>query len=383
MAEPNIVEPVRQSTPAGTSVQVTDSLDPSGTEGKTFLVLLITVSLAFGWILWPFYGAVFWGIILAILFAPVYRRLLRLMRFRRTLAALATLSIIIVMVILPLSLITAALLKQAAGVYQMIQSGELNFARYFEQMVGVLPTWVTGLLDHFGLEDIGSLQQKLAAGATQGSQFLAKQALGIGQNTLDFVISFFITLYLAFFLIRDGGSLAARIKEAIPLDSHHKRNLFKKFATVVRATVKGNVLIAIAQGALGGIAFWFLGVQGALLWAVLMAFLSLLPAVGAALVWLPVALYLLATGAVGQGVGLIVYGVLVMGLVDNLLRPILVGKDTKMPDYIVLISTLGGMSIFGINGFVIGPMIAAMFMAVWDIFVLARSSEDPGRTTLL
>ncbi|MFP5406529.1 MAG: AI-2E family transporter [Gammaproteobacteria bacterium] len=345
-------------------------------EDKTFLILLISVSLAFGWILWPFYGAVFWGVVLAILFAPLYRRLLRAMRFRRTPAALATLAIIVVIVILPLTLITAALVQQGAGIYQMIQSGEVNFPRYFEQILGVLPDWVTALLDRFGVFDIGSMQQKLAAGVTQGSQFLAKQALGIGQNTLDFVIGFFITLYLAFFLIRDGGALAGRMKEAIPLDAHYKRSLFRKFTTVVRATVKGNVVIAIVQGVLGGIAFWFLGINGVLLWGVLMAFLSLLPAVGAALVWVPVALYLLATGAVGHGIGLVAYGVLVMGLVDNLLRPILVGKDTKLPDYVVLISTLGGMAIFGINGFVIGPMIAAMFMAVWDIFVVARAAEE-------
>ncbi len=314
-----------------------NSVNAPGLEDKTFLVLLVVVSVAFGWILWPYYGAVFWGVILAILFAPIYRRLLRVLRYRRTPAALLTLSLIVVIVIVPLALVTTALLQQGAGIFQMIQSGELNFARYFEQMVSALPTWVTGLLDRFGLENIGSLQQKLTAGITQGSQFLAKQAFGIGQNTLDFVVSFFITLYLAFFLIRDGGGLAARMKEAIPLDAHYKRDLFHKFTTVVRATVKGNVLIAIAQGAMGGVAFWFLGVQGALLWAVLMAFLSLLPAIGAALVWGPVALYLLATGSVGHGVGLIVYGVVVMGTIDNLLRPILVGKDTKLPDYVVAV----------------------------------------------
>ncbi len=122
----------------------------------------------------------------------------------------------------------------------------------------------------------------------------------------------------------------------------------------MRATVKGNVVVAATQGAIGGLALWALGVQGPLLWGVLMAFLSLLPAVGAALVWAPVAIWFLATGAIAKGVILIVIGVLVIGLVDNILRPLLVGKDTQMPDYIVLMSTLGGMAIFGINGFVIG-----------------------------
>jgi predicted PurR-regulated permease PerM len=141
---------------------------------------------------------------------------------------------------------------------------------------------------------------------------------------------------------------------------------------VIRATVKGNLLVAAIQGALGGLAFWFLGVAGALLWAVVMAFLSLLPAIGAALVWLPVAAYLLLTGSMWQGIGLIAYGMLVIGLADNLLRPLLVGNDTRMPDYLVMMTTFGGMAVFGINGFVLGPAIAAMFIAVWHIYGTTR-----------
>jgi predicted PurR-regulated permease PerM len=137
--------------------------------------------------------------------------------------------------------------------------------------------------------------------------------------------------------------------------------------------VKGNIVVAILQGALGGLIFWLLGIHAPLLWGVLMAFLSLLPAVGAGLVWAPVALYFLATGAVWQGAVLIAFGVLVIGLVDNLLRPVLVGKDTRMPDYVVLVSTLGGIAIFGLNGFVIGPLIAAMFIAARDLFAASRA----------
>jgi predicted PurR-regulated permease PerM len=137
-------------------------------------------------------------------------------------------------------------------------------------------------------------------------------------------------LYLLFFLLRDGDELFRTIKSAIPLRAEQQRAVFSKFATVIRATVKGTIVVAVVQGALGGLIFWFLGIRAALLWAVLMAFLSLLPAVGAALVWLPVAIYLVLTGAIWQGLVLIAYGVCVIGLVDNLLRPILVGSDTKM-----------------------------------------------------
>jgi predicted PurR-regulated permease PerM len=344
-------------------------------QDKAFLVLLLAVSIAFGWILLPFYGAVFWGIVLAIVFAPVYRWLLARLRRRPNLAAIVTLALIVLIVVLPLAFVAAALVREGTTMFQRIQSGEISFARYFQQIVAVLPAWVAGLLDRFGIADIGALQQKIAEGASQGSKALATRAFDIGQNALDFVVSFFVTLYLAFFLLRDGSRLSRKVWEAIPLDPESKRDFFAMFATVIRATVKGNILVAAFQGLLGGLAFWYLGVHGAVLWAVLMAFLSLLPAIGAAVVWVPVALYLLVTGDVWQGVGLIAWGTLVIGLVDNLLRPILVGKDIRMPDYLVLISTLGGMAIFGLNGFVIGPVIAAMFLAAWEIFVDARRDK--------
>ncbi len=298
------------------------------------------------------------------------------MAHRRTLAALATVLIVLLIVILPLALIGALLLQEAFGVYEKIQSGELDLGRYFQQVLGALPAWVSDLLDRFGLTNLGSMQDKLSTGLVQGGQFVAAKAFDIGQNTLDLVVNLCIVLYLLFFFLRDGDGLARRIRTAVPLHADQQRELFKMFTTVIRATVKGNVVMAIVQGALGGLIFWFLGVHASVLWAVVMAFLSLLPAVGSALVWVPVAIYFLVTGAIWQGIVLIAYGVLVIGLVDNVLRPILVGKDTKMPDYVVLISTLGGMAIFGLNGFVIGPVIAAMFMAVWEIFAASRIRND-------
>jgi predicted PurR-regulated permease PerM len=182
-------------------------------------------------------------------------------------------------------------------------------------------------------------------------------------------------LYMVFFLLRDGGEIGRRVRRALPLDEAHKNLLLAKFTTVVRATVKGNIAVALVQGALGGFIFSVVGIQGVVLWGALMAFLSLLPAIGASIVWVPAALYFLATGELGKCAILVVFCVGVIGLVDNLLRPILVGKDTKMPDWVVLISTLGGMALFGINGFVIGPLVAALFMASWDIFARAGQAE--------
>ena len=341
-------------------------------ENLAFLLLLVAVSLAFGWILLPFYGTVMWASIIALLFAPLYRRFLQRLSPQRTVAALLTLLVVIVIVVVPFAFVSVSLAREAADVYQRMQSGELDLVRYAGRIFEALPAWLGALLDRFGLGDFGALQRRLSEVLTQGSKAIAGRALSIGQNTFDLVAELFITLYLAFFLIRDGDAVARTVRRAIPLAPEHKKELLGKFATVIRATVRGNLVVAALQGLLGGVAVWFLGVGGALLWGVLMAFLSLLPAVGAALVWAPVALFFFATGALWQGIALTAFGVLVIGLVDNLLRPILVGKDTRMPDYVVMITTLGGMAVIGINGFVVGPAIAAMFIAVWHIYVTTR-----------
>jgi predicted PurR-regulated permease PerM len=342
---------------------------------KTFLLLLVAVSVAFGWILLPFYGAVFWGSVLAIIFTPFYRWLLLKMNQRRNLAALTTLLLCLIIVILPLTLITSALLKEGLAVYQRIRSGELNVGEYVEQIMNALPAWAVHLMNRLGIGNVAELRDTLSNSVLQGSQLIATEALSIGQNTFEFIISFAIMLYLLFFLLRDGAVLTAKINQAIPLSMEYKHHLLSKFTTVVRATVKGNIAVALAQGLLGGMIFYFLDIQGALLWGFVMAILSLLPAVGAGLIWAPVAIYFLFTGAIWQGVVLILFGVLVIGLVDNVLRPILVGKDTQIPDYVILISTLGGMVLFGLNGFVIGPVIAALFIAAWDLFSIANENN--------
>jgi predicted PurR-regulated permease PerM len=346
--------------------------DATAVHRHALLILLVAVSLAMAVVLRPFYGTVLWGTILALLFVPLYRCLLPRLGQRRTPAALLTVLVMLVLVVLPAGMVGVALAREAGALVGRLQSGEMDPALYFRGLFEGLPSGVTDWLDRFGLVDFGTLQQRLADALAQASRFLAAQALVIGQDTFDFIAQLFITLYLAFFLIRDGDGLARTLRHALPLAPAHQTELLSKFTVVIRATVKGNLLVAALQGLLGGLAFWVLGISGALLWAVLMAFLSLLPAVGAALVWGPVALYLLLTGALWPGLCLTAWGVLVIGLVDNVLRPVLVGKDTRLPDYVVLITTLGGMSVFGINGFVLGPVIAAMFVAVWHLHATPR-----------
>ena len=335
---------------------------------KSLTVLLVLVTVAFIWILLPFYGAVFWAVILGILFAPMQRKLQAKFGWQRNLTSLCTLSICLVIAILPVIIVSVLLVQEGAAVYKNIESGELDVAAYLAQFKHSLPPYFQQLLDRFGMGELNGLREKIVKSAMQGSQVLATQAFSFGQGTFEFVVSFFIMLYLLFFFLRDGAELARKVRTAVPLEEGHKRRLQLKFNRVVRATVKGNLVVAVTQGALGGAIFWFLDIPSALLWAVLMGFLSLLPAVGAGIVWAPVAVYFLLSGMIWQGVVLGLFGVFVIGLVDNVLRPILVGKDTKMPDYLILISTLGGLAVFGLNGFVIGPLIAALFMSSWALF---------------
>ena len=335
-------------------------------------LLLAATALAMGYLLLPFYGAIMWAIITAMLFVPVYRWLLPRVKGRRNAAAGLVILIVLLGCVLPFALVTAALAREASVIYQHIDSGEWKPALYLRGVFDALPPGAAALLERAGVADFDTLQAQVTSAMAQGSRFMAAQAFGIGPSTFAFVGSLGVTLYLAYSLVRDGDELAQQVHRALPVPSRYKRELADKFMAVVRATVRGSLVVAVIQGMLGGAALWFLDVQGALLWAVVMAFLSLLPVLGTSLVWLPVAVYFFITGAIWQGVVLVAYGTLVVGLADNLLRPMLVGKNAGLPDYVVMITTISGMAVFGINGFIIGPTLAAMFIAVWHL------AMDPG-----
>lgn len=352
-----------------------DPLNSPVLQSKALVGLLVIATVLFAMVLWPLSGAVSWAVFIAIVFAPMQERAVQACRGRRGWAAFASLVVIVVIVLLPTALLIASVTEEAAAFYNRFRTGEIRLAEYFQRGIDALPGWVRVGLDRLGLADLGLVQQKLVEALGRSGQALTTRAFSIGQNTLEFLLNFFVMLYLLFFLLRDGRALSVAAARALPLQEEHTRRLLGQFATVVRATVKGNVVVALVQGTLGGLAFWVLGIKGALLWGALMALLSLLPAVGAAMIWGPVAVYLLTTGSIWAALGLTAWGVLVIGLVDNVLRPILVGKETRLPDYLVLIATLGGLAVFGINGFVIGPVIAAIFLATWEIFSDVRRGE--------
>lgn len=344
-------------------------------EFKSLLFLVVAASALFALILWPFFGAVCWAVFIALVFWPLHRRFLLGSKGRHGTAALASVTVILIIVILPFTMLIGAITEEASVMVAKLRSGEIQISTYFQRFLDALPEWARAMLQRFGIGNLGLLQQKIMGALSNSGQEVTSRVLGLGQVTMDFIVGFFVMLYVLYFLFRDGERLTRAIARSIPLRPEHTQRLLLQFATVVRATVKGNIVVALVQGALGTMAFWVLGIQGAVLWGAVMALLSLLPAVGAALVWAPVAIYYFIAGELVKGAGLTAWGVVVIGLVDNVLRPILVGKDTRMPDYLVLVATLGGLVVFGLNGFVIGPVIAAIFLVSWDMLATAREQQ--------
>lgn len=352
-------------------------------EQGSFILLLVAVTVAFGLVVANYSGAIFAAVIFALIFLPLHRLLLKWTNGRKNLAAAGSLLFCLLLAIIPMIIITAAIIQEAHAVYLMFvdpETGKVNLLPYVERVWNALPEVIRGYVQEFfnGESEFNEILNQFGSVASAGASTIGKATKTVmnwGQSAFGVIVAFCVMLYLLFFLFRDGEQIAVQMARYIPLSEEYKKHLFEKFAMVVKATVKGNVVIAIIQGMLGGLAFYFFDIQGALLWAVLMAILSLLPAVGASLVWMPVAIYFFATGKILSGIMLTAYGMLVIGLVDNLLRPILVGKDTKLPDYIILISTLGGISLVGLSGFIVGPLIAALFFAAWGLLEDEKQKE--------
>ncbi len=344
-------------------------------ENTSFLWLLLFVSLAFLWLLGPFFAPIFWAIAIAIIFAPVQRWMLQKLPKWRNAAALSTLLACVFIVIIPVIWTVSSVVGQAVDLYQQVEKGEIDLGGKMAK-IGTSFSSLNELLGRFGVT-FEDLRQRAAEVGMAGGKLLAQHTFSIGQNAFKFALNIGVMLYVAFFLLRDGEKIVDLLIKALPLGDARERLLFKKFAEVTRATVKGNMVVAVVQGTLGGLILWALGIPGAMLWGTIMAVASLVPAIGAAVVWVPVAIYLFVSGEPVKAVILGLFGAFVIGLVDNFLRPLLVGRDTKLPDYIVLLSTLGGLALFGINGFVIGPLIAALFVAFWGIF-MREFLEGPG-----
>jgi predicted PurR-regulated permease PerM len=328
-----------------------------------FFSLVFILLFAFLYLMQPFFYPVFWAAILAIMFYPVYNGLRNITKMPG-ISSILSILIVIVSIFLPLSLIITLILHQSFTLYQSVASGD-----WFLIRVQGVADWLENTPIAPYIESITDNWAATAADATKAiTIFLFNNLKSITQNSVSFIFMLFLTLYTLFFFFRDGERLLKRLQHLSPLGDSHERALYDQFTSTARATLKSTFIVGGIQGILGGILFWITGVEGAVIWAVIMFLLSLVPGLGTFLVWLPVGVIMLVIGNVWQGITILLVGALVISTIDNLLRPPLVGKDIQMPPLLVLFSTLGGIVLFGISGFVIGPVVTSLFLAIISIY---------------
>ena len=340
---------------------------------KTFLLLLVvTVSLALVVLLESFVLTIVLAAVMAGLLFPFYTWLSRRLNGRPVLAAALTLLVTIVLILGPLLGIVSLVVTQAASVTTNIRPVVERFISeptYLDEQLQRLPGW--NYLEPYREEILRTAGDVV----NSAGSFLVSSLSNTTKGTVTFVFNFFIALYTMFFFLIDGPGLLAAVLDHIPLRRDEKVLLTDRFMSVTRATIKGTIVIGVLQGVLSGLAFWVVGIPNAAFWTVLMAVLSILPLIGSALVWLPASIILYASGDVTQAIILVLFCSLIVGSVDNVLRPRLVGHDTKMHDLVILFSTLGGIVVIGPVGFIIGPVLAGLFVTSWQIFGIAYRDQ--------
>lgn len=327
-----------------------------------FISLLVAATALFAWLIHDYILAVFWAVVLAIAFYPIFVRIRTALKGRASLASLITILFIIVVVVVPLYILGSLVASEALSLYESFSKQDITAKSVMAQLQVVMQP-----LAQFGF-DVSTAQQHISSLVQHLSSKVGGFAIDAGRATAGTFVGALLMLYILFFALRDGGSIARRTMQALPLGDKKEQMLFDRFVAIVHAMLKGSFIIALIQGILGGLLFAAVGLQAAALWGFVMGILALIPATGTALVWLPAGLFLIATGSLWKGVIVLLVGTFVIGLVDNLLRPVLVAKDTAMPDVLILLSVLGGLTLFGVAGIIIGPVITAFFLSMWQLF---------------
>ncbi len=342
----------------------------------SFLIILAVVTLLMAVVMLPFAQPLLWAGLSAIMFQPLYRRVLRRMRGRRNPAAGVTLLIIFFVLMVPALWIATMVVQEALTLVATLQKQPLDLAVLFDQVYGMLPKVAQDAVDRSGWGDVAMVQTRLQELVTESAGMIAGQAVSIGSGALSFFLSFGVALYVMYFLLRDGERIGRTVLCAVPVERAIADRLAERFLGIVRATIKGTGVVALVQGALGTITLTIAGVPSALLLGVIMAIFALVPVIGSGAVWLPAGLYLLLIGDYWQGLFVLLAGFFIISSADNVLRPILVGRDTGIPDWIILITTLGGISLVGFSGIVLGPLVAGLFLASWSILREQREEDE-------
>lgn len=330
------------------------------------LLLVIAISAAFLAMIRSFLMALFLAAIFSGLLHPVYRRLLGWVRGRQALASVLTLLVMVLLLAGPVSGFLGIVVAQAIEVGEVVRPWVQEQLDRPDPLQELLPDWVPFLDQLQPYRD--QIFSKLGEAAGRTGAFLVSSLSALTRGTVSFFFNFFVMLYAMFFFLIDGRSLLDRILYYTPLSPEDKERMLERFVSVTRATIKGTLVIGILQGGLAGLALALAGVKGWAFWSTVMAVLSIIPGVGSALVWVPAVIYLFIKGQTVVAIAVMVWCGAVVGSVDNFLRPWLVGQDTKLPDLLILLSTLGGIFLFGAIGFIVGPILAALFVTVWGIY---------------
>jgi predicted PurR-regulated permease PerM len=341
----------------------------------SFLLILAVVSLLMAVIVWPFAQPLLWAALAAIMFQPLYRWMLRKLGGRRNPAAIASLLVIFFAVLVPALWLGTLVVQESLTLVATLQKQPLDLATTFDRAYGMLPQMAQETIDRSGWADMANVQTKLEDLLAASAGMIASQAVSIGSGALGFLLAFSVGLYVMFFLLRDGERIGRTILRTVPVERSIAERLAERFLGIVRATIKGSGVVGLVQGVLAGISFVIVGLESALLFGVLTTVFALVPVIGAGAVYVPVGLWLLIAGESWQGIFVLVFGFGVISSSDNVLRPILVGRDTGIPDWIILITTLGGISFLGFSGIVLGPLVAGLFLASWSILQEYRDED--------
>jgi len=342
----------------------------------SFLIILVVVSLLMAVIILPFAQPLLWAGLAAIMFQPLYRAVLKRMRGKRNPAAGLTLLTIFFVLMVPAAWLATLVVQEALTLVTTLQQQPLDLAVLFDQVYGMLPKVAQDAVDRSGWGNVTMVQTRVQELLTQSAGMIAGQAVSIGSGALSFFLSFGVALYVMYFLLRDGERIGRTVLCAVPVERSIALRLAERFLGIVRATIKGTGVVALVQGALGTITLMIAGVPSALLFGVIMAIFALVPVIGSGAVWVPAGLYLLLIGEYWQGLFVLLAGFFIISSADNVLRPILVGRDTGIPDWIILITTLGGISLVGFSGIVLGPLVAGLFLASWSILREQREEDE-------
>lgn len=337
-------------------------------QARWIAVLAATaIALYLCWLmLRPFIGVLEWAAVLVIVFYPVHKRLAKRIK-RRGLSALISSILVVLIVVLPLTFLTMALANELAIAARSLPSyvNQLTEAPF----TGKVSRWIQ---DHAATETQRS-QQFVAEQLQNAGAALLRQSIGLMGNLLSGLVKTFFVVFTMYYLFRDGDKIVAALPAALPLKKRQSEAIIARASQVVSAGIYGVVTIAMIQGLLGGLAFWMLGIPSPILWALVMTLVCMIPIAGSFLVWLPASIYLMMTGHWTKAIFLILWGTLIISTIDNFLRPRLIKNQTKLHELFVFFSVLGGISVFGLLGIVLGPVVLAITLGLLNTF----SRDDP------